>query len=119
MKNCLHCSYDFSYSELMKANFKFDSGRIECPKCHQTNYISVVSNTLVFLLAFVPFELTMIILQLFDIKSWIVIPAALTALCLVILLSPYIIRFKKHPDGVLEEQFRAMERRKKSGDRIK
>ncbi len=111
---CVHCNYKFTFKERMKAAWKPSTDTIViCPKCGGRQYISnkrmAKSYGLMLLV-----ELILIIgAPLIKVPIPLLTVLMIIALALVIVLFPLTLKLVAEKDGLLEEQFREMEKKQK------
>jgi len=108
---CVHCNYKFTFKERMKAAWKPSTDTIViCPKCGGRQYISNKRMAKSYGLMLLVELILIIAAPLIKIPIPLLTVLMIIALALVIVLFPLSLKLVAEKDGLLEEQFREMEK---------
>ncbi|MEK4757924.1 TIGR04104 family putative zinc finger protein [Macrococcus sp. FSL W8-0367] len=111
---CVHCNYKFTFKERMKAAWKPSTDTIViCPKCGGRQYISNKRMAKSYGLMLLVELILIIAAPLIKIPIPLLTVLMIIALALVIVLFPLSLKLVAEKDGLLEEQFREMEKKQK------
>lgn len=114
MKKCVHCNYKFSFKERMKAGWKPSmNNEVTCPQCGQKQYISNKSLAKCYGLMMFLELIIILTAPMINIPIPLLTILMIVALALVIVLFPMTLKLVAEKDGLLEEQFREMEKKQK------
>lgn len=87
MAHCQNCDFKWSWSDMMKFNFK---GKQPCPNCHKNQYVSGTSSFLTTLIFVIPFVLFTSYLRSYQDAGWLIIVlAVIIYLPIVSLFTPF------------------------------
>lgn len=108
---CVHCNHKFTFKERMKAAWKPSTDTIViCPKCGGRQYISNKRMAKSYGLMLLVELILIIAAPLIKIPIPLLTVLMIIALALVIVLFPLSLKLVAEKDGLLEEQFREMEK---------
>lgn len=111
---CVHCNYKFTFKERMKVGWKPSTDTIViCSKCGGRQYISNKRMAKSYGLMLLVELILIIAAPLIKIPIPLLTVLMIIALALVIVLFPLSLKLVAEKDGLLEEQFREMEKKQK------
>ncbi|TDM04617.1 TIGR04104 family putative zinc finger protein [Macrococcus carouselicus] len=114
MKNCNNCGHHFTVQDKFKMTWRPNfNHKIYCPNCGKTYYFSSKRMGLTYgLLLMLEFFL-MLTANLFDYGMAEFFIVLLLILGLIVFLMPLTMKMVEEPDGLLDRQFREMEKNTK------
>ena len=111
---CAHCNYKFTFKERMKVGWKPSTDTIViCSKCGGRQYISNKSMAKSYGVMLLVELILILAAPLIKIPIPLLTVLMIIALALVIVLFPLSLKLVAEKDGLLEEQFRKIEKKQK------
>ncbi|ULG73703.1 TIGR04104 family putative zinc finger protein [Macrococcus brunensis] len=114
MQNCQNCGHHFTFKDKSKMIWRITfNNEVHCPDCGKTYYMSSKRVALSYgLLLFIEF-IFMLIANLYEIGFMGFIIVLIFLLGIIIFIMPLTMKFVEEPDGLLDRQFREMQKRTK------